>query len=70
MQRKGSKMKKNSIDITISEEEVQNLRVRSLSMGSALAMIMSWSLHQHIGWAMLHGFFGWFYVLFYWLSLQ
>jgi len=63
-------MKKNSIDITISEEEVQNLRVRSLSMGSALAMIMSWSLHQHIGWAMLHGFFGWFYVLFYWLSSQ
>ena len=70
MQRKGSKMKKNSIDITISEEEVQNLRVRSLSMGSALAMIMSWSLHKHIGWAMLHGFFGWFYVLFYWLSSQ
>lgn len=70
MQRKGSKMKKNSIDITISDEEVQNLRVRSLSMGSALAMIMSWSLHKHIGWAMLHGFFGWFYVLFYWLSSQ
>ena len=70
MQRKGLKMKKNSIDITISEEEVQNLRVRSLSMGSALAMIMSWSLHKHIGWAMLHGFFGWFYVLFYWLSSQ
>jgi len=63
-------MKKNSIDITISDEEVQNLRVRSLSMGSALAMIMSWSLHKHIGWAMLHGFFGWFYVLFYWLSSQ
>ena len=70
MQRKGSKMKKNSIDITISDQEVQNLRVRSLSMGSALAMIMSWSLHKHIGWAMLHGFFGWFYVLFYWLSTQ
>ena len=36
--------------------------------GASLAMVMSWSLHQHIGWAIIHGFFGWFYVLFYWLS--
>ncbi len=43
---------------------------RALGMGNALAMIISWSLHKHIGWAMLHGFFGWFYVLFYWLSSQ
>ncbi len=63
-------MKKNSIDITISDQEIQNLRIRSLSMGNALAIAISWSLHKHIGWAMLHGFFGWFYVLFYWLSTQ
>ena len=43
---------------------------RVFGMGNALAMIMSWTLHQHIGWTILHGFFGWFYVLFYWLSSQ
>lgn len=45
-------------------------RLRIFSMGGALAMIMSWSLHHHIGWAILHGLFGWLYVLFYWLTLQ
>lgn len=37
----------------------------ALSMGNALAIVISWTQHQSIVWAMVHGFFGWFYVLWY-----
>lgn len=36
-----------------------------IGFGSALAIAISWSLHQSILWAMLHGFFGWFYVIYF-----
>ena len=56
--------------ITDTDIEIYVDQARVLAMGNALAMIISWSLHQHIGWAILHGFFGWAYILFYWLTLQ
>jgi hypothetical protein len=34
-----------------------------IGLGSAIAVVISWSLHQSILWAILHGFFGWFYVI-------
>lgn len=40
--------------------------VRSgLSLGHVLAVAISWSLHQSILWAVLHGLFGWFYVAYF-----
>lgn len=36
-----------------------------LSMGAALAMIISYAKWQSIGWAILHGFFNWAYVIYY-----
>ena len=36
-----------------------------IGMGSALAITISWSLHKSILWAILHGFFSWFYVIYY-----
>lgn len=35
------------------------------SFGSALAIAISWSLHKSILWAILHGIFGWLYVIYY-----
>lgn len=35
------------------------------SIGEVLAMIISWSLHKSILWALIHGLFGWFYVVYY-----
>ena len=35
------------------------------TFGCAMAITISWSIHHSILWAMLHGFFGWFYVLYY-----
>ncbi|WP_197273796.1 hypothetical protein [Porphyrobacter sp. AAP60] len=34
-----------------------------IGLGSAIAVAISWSLHQSIIWAIVHGFFGWFYVI-------
>ena len=36
-----------------------------IMMGSALAMIISWSVNHSILWAMLHGVCSWFYVVYY-----
>ena len=36
-----------------------------ITFGSALAIAISWHAHQSILWAILHGFFGWFYVIYY-----
>lgn len=35
----------------------------TVTMGVALAMIISWERSHAILWAMLHGICGWFYVL-------
>ncbi len=43
--------------------------VRSgISFGSALAIAISWSANQSILWAILHGIFSWFYVIYYALA--
>ena len=36
-----------------------------LTMGCALAMAISFHVHQSILWAVLHGFFSWFYVIYF-----
>jgi prolipoprotein diacylglyceryltransferase len=38
---------------------------RLFEYGSILAMIISWSVNKSILWAMLHGIFSWFYVIYY-----
>jgi hypothetical protein len=39
-----------------------------ITFGSALAITISWSLHKSILWAIIHGFFSWFYVIYYALT--
>ena len=34
-------------------------------IGSAIAVVISWTQHEDIAWAFLHGVFGWFYVAYY-----
>jgi hypothetical protein len=38
---------------------------QGIGFGSALAIAISWSVHKSILWAILQGFFGWFYVVYY-----
>lgn len=39
-----------------------------IGLGSAIAVVISWSLHKSIVWAVVQGFFGWLYVLYYALT--
>ena len=36
-----------------------------ISMGTALAMVLSYSLNKSILWAILHGVCSWFYVIYF-----
>ena len=36
-----------------------------IGFGCALAICISWSVNKSILWAMLHGVFGWFYVIYF-----
>lgn len=36
-----------------------------IGLGSAIAVAISWSVNKSIIWAIVHGFFGWFYVIYY-----
>lgn len=47
---------------------VSNAAKAGIGLGSALAVAISWSLHKSIVWAVVQGFFGWFYVAYYALT--
>lgn len=36
-----------------------------IGFGSALAITISWSANKSLFWVLLHGFCGWFYVVYY-----
>jgi hypothetical protein len=36
-----------------------------IGLGNAIAVAISWSLYKSIAWAIVHGIFGWFYVVYY-----
>jgi hypothetical protein len=46
------------------EGNLEGLNVGYL-LGSALAIAISWSIHQSILWAILHGILSWFYVIYF-----
>jgi hypothetical protein len=39
-----------------------------ISLGSAIAVAISWSLHKSIVWAIVHGVLSWLYVLYFALT--
>lgn len=39
-----------------------------VSFGSALAIAISWTTHHSIFWAIVHGIFSWFYVVYFALT--
>jgi hypothetical protein len=41
-----------------------------IGFGSALAITISWSVNHSILWAIVHGFFSWFYVIYYALTYR
>ncbi|MBS3943225.1 MAG: hypothetical protein KGZ32_03115 [Dethiobacter sp.] len=41
-----------------------------IGFGCCLAMIISWSIHQSVLFALFHGLLGWFYVIWYLLFIR
>lgn len=58
----GSERKERIVHV---DRNIQIGPKEGLSMGAALAMIISYAKWQSIGWAILHGFFNWAYVIYY-----
>jgi hypothetical protein len=44
---------------------VKRVGWHGVSFGSALAMAISFNVNQSLGWAILHGLFSWFYVIYF-----
>ncbi len=42
---------------------------KGVSLGTALAIVISWWLNQSVPWAIIHGIFSWLYVIYYLLYL-
>jgi hypothetical protein len=40
-----------------------------IGLGTVIAVIISWSVNKSVLWAIIHGIFGWLYVLYYWIFL-
>lgn len=38
---------------------------QGIGLGSAIAVAISWSINKSILWAIAHGIFSWFYVIYY-----
>jgi hypothetical protein len=41
--------------------------IAGISMGGALAMIISYGINHSIGWAIWHGILSWIYVIYRWI---
>ncbi|MBI5473281.1 MAG: hypothetical protein HY961_13135 [Ignavibacteriae bacterium] len=50
----------------IRKEIIRN----GVSFGTALSICISWSINHSVLWAIVHGFFSWLYVVYYWIFLR
>ena len=58
----GKEKKRLHLAINVGPQESVNM---GATMGAVLAMIISYTKWQSIGWAILHGMLNWFYVIYY-----
>ncbi len=59
---RGTQPEKNTMGHFVYREEV----VRSgISLGTALAIVLSWSVNKSVLWAIIHGILSWIYVVYY-----
>jgi hypothetical protein len=59
--RRGLSMTMENNKNSIVEKTVKT----GISFGSALAIVISYTTYQSIGWAIFHGILGWLYVAYY-----
>ena len=44
--------------------------VNGMGFGACLAIVLSYSINKSILWAILHGIFGWLYVIYFALNIK
>lgn len=49
----------------MSKNSSSGATTAGIGFGCALAMVISFALNKSVWWAILHGFFSWFYVIYY-----
>ena len=54
----------NEPRVVVRREAIRN----GIGFGSALAIAISFTTHKSVLWAIVHGIFGWFYVVYYVLT--
>ncbi len=54
-----------SNEVFMRQVIVKKFGWHGVSFGSALAMAISFNVNQSLGWAILHGLFSWFYVIYF-----
>lgn len=42
----------------------------SVGFGNVIAVIISWTTFHSVGWALIHGIFSWFYIIYWALDLS
>jgi hypothetical protein len=54
----------------MAEQRLRSAEVvrTGISLGSAIAVTISWSLHKSLLWVIIHGLLSWFYVINYALT--
>ena len=57
------------IFLTACNDEVENSSDQrfiapGIGLGSVIAVVISWDRNKSILWAIIHGLFGWFYVIY------
>lgn len=51
-----------------TEITTQTIYKSGIGLGSVIAVVTSWDRNKSILWAILHGIFGWFYVIYFALT--
>ena len=41
-----------------------------IGIGTVLAVIISWSVNKSVLWAVIHGMFSWFYIIYYFIAIK
>ncbi|MDR2284349.1 MAG: hypothetical protein LBE37_14115 [Sphingobacterium sp.] len=49
----------------VTNTTTQTITQSGVGLGSIIAVVTSWDRNKSIMWAILHGIFGWFYVIYF-----
>jgi hypothetical protein len=48
----------------MSKTKVVKVQLFNIHIGTVIAVLLSWSVNKSILWCLLHGLFGWLYVIY------